>query len=71
MSTDRRAGETPPEQQGAKESPAAGSGKATAAALAAAVRAVETGERPAASFFNEAPRPARPAAPGPGTAPAG
>ncbi|MFF8372407.1 helix-hairpin-helix domain-containing protein [Streptomyces lydicus] len=82
MSTDRRAGETPPEQQGAKESPAAGSGKATAAALAAAVRAVETGERPAASFFNEAPRPARPAAPtttpdqgsgtgaGPGTAPA-
>ncbi|MFI9354231.1 helix-hairpin-helix domain-containing protein [Streptomyces lydicus] len=82
MSTDRRAGETPPEQQGAKESPAAGSGKATAAALAAAVRAVETGERPAASFFNEAPRPARPAAPttgpnqgpgtgaGPGTTPA-
>ncbi|MFJ6607272.1 helix-hairpin-helix domain-containing protein [Streptomyces lydicus] len=75
MSTDRRAGETPPEQQGAKESSAAGPGKATAAALAAAVRAVETGERPAASFFNEAPRPARPAAPatgiGPGTAPAG
>ncbi|MFI0787907.1 helix-hairpin-helix domain-containing protein [Streptomyces lydicus] len=81
MSTDRRAGETPPEQQGANESPAAGSGKATAAALAAAVRAVETGERSAASFFNEAPRPARPTAPttgpdrgpgtGPGTAPAG
>ncbi|MFH8681374.1 helix-hairpin-helix domain-containing protein [Streptomyces lydicus] len=81
MSTDRRAGETPPEQQGANESPAAGSGKATAAALAAAVRAVETGERSAASFFTEAPRPARPTAPttgpdrgpgtGPGTAPAG
>ncbi|MEE4423018.1 helix-hairpin-helix domain-containing protein [Streptomyces bugieae] len=38
-------------------------GKATAAALAAAVRAVESGERSAASFFADAPRPARPAAP--------
>ncbi|MCZ1010757.1 hypothetical protein O1L68_33165 [Streptomyces lydicus] len=38
------------------------SAKATADALAAAVRAVETGERTAASFFNDAPRPApRPA----------
>lgn len=43
------------------------SAKATADALAAAVRAVESGERPAASFFNEAPRsaprPAQSAAP--------
>ncbi|KOG50494.1 helix-hairpin-helix domain-containing protein [Streptomyces decoyicus] len=38
------------------------SAKATADALAAAVRAVESGERAAASFFNDAPRPAKPAA---------
>ncbi|MFG2289045.1 helix-hairpin-helix domain-containing protein [Streptomyces sp. NPDC048595] len=91
MSTDRLAGETPPEQEGAagtadarkaddtagpgqagpreagpgqaaQQAPAAGSGKATAAALAAAVRAVESGERSAASFFNS-PRPAPAAAP--------
>ncbi|TSB32488.1 hypothetical protein FNJ62_01810 [Streptomyces benahoarensis] len=39
-------------------------GEATAAALAAAVRAVESGERSAASFFSNAPRPpaTRPAA---------
>ncbi|MFE3881996.1 helix-hairpin-helix domain-containing protein [Streptomyces lydicus] len=44
------------------------SAKATADALAAAVRAVETGQRTAASFFNDAPRPTpRPA---PQTAPA-
>ncbi|MFE0192790.1 helix-hairpin-helix domain-containing protein [Streptomyces sp. NPDC058989] len=87
MSTDRLAGETPPEQEGAagtadarkaddaaapgeaaRQAPAAGSGKATAAALAAAVRAVESGERSAASFFTS-PRPAPaapPAAPAPG-----
>ncbi|WP_414505741.1 helix-hairpin-helix domain-containing protein [Streptomyces sp. NEAU-L66] len=46
-----------------KESPASGAAKATADALAAAVRAVESGERSAASFFNDAPRPAKPAAP--------
>ncbi|MFE7546355.1 helix-hairpin-helix domain-containing protein [Streptomyces platensis] len=46
-----------------KANPASGSAKATADALAAAVRAVESGERSAASFFNDAPRPARPAAP--------
>ncbi|WP_432144842.1 helix-hairpin-helix domain-containing protein [Streptomyces sp. bgisy084] len=46
----------------AKGTPASGSAKATADALAAAVRAVESGERSAASFFNAAPRPARPAA---------
>ncbi|WP_037838332.1 helix-hairpin-helix domain-containing protein [Streptomyces sp. NRRL S-337] len=47
------------------EAPAAAppAGTTTAAALAAAVRAVESGERSAASFFTEAPRPARPAAP--------
>ncbi|MFF8787511.1 helix-hairpin-helix domain-containing protein [Streptomyces sp. NPDC015125] len=56
------------------EAPAPGSGavreptvsapaNATADALAAAVRAVESGERTAASFFNDAPRPARQAAP--------
>ncbi|MFE3551488.1 helix-hairpin-helix domain-containing protein [Streptomyces kronopolitis] len=39
-----------------------GSAKATAEALAAAVRAVETGERSAASFFADTPRPAKPAA---------
>ncbi|GAA5612304.1 hypothetical protein CP981_08140 [Streptomyces platensis] len=47
----------------AKANPPSGSAKATADALAAAVRAVESGERSAASFFNDAPRPARPAAP--------
>ncbi|MFI2262469.1 helix-hairpin-helix domain-containing protein [Streptomyces tubercidicus] len=47
----------------AKGSPASAAGKATADALAAAVRAVESGERSAASFFNEAPRPAKSAAP--------
>nr|WP_237538412.1 helix-hairpin-helix domain-containing protein [Streptomyces sp. SID4951] len=46
-----------------KESPASGAAKATADALAAAVRAVESGERSATSFFNDAPRPAKPAAP--------
>lgn len=44
---------------------ASGSAKATAEALAAAVRAVETGERSAASFFADAPRPAKPAAAAP------
>ncbi|MEU8786204.1 helix-hairpin-helix domain-containing protein [Streptomyces sp. NPDC048637] len=52
-----------PGADAAKESPASGAAKATADALAAAVRAVESGERSAASFFNDAPRPARPAAP--------
>ncbi|MGW3010089.1 helix-hairpin-helix domain-containing protein [Streptomyces sp. NPDC001219] len=47
----------------AKGSAGSGAAKATAEALAAAVRAVESGERPAASFFNEAPRPAKPATP--------
>ncbi|MFF9478975.1 helix-hairpin-helix domain-containing protein [Streptomyces sp. NPDC014733] len=49
--------------EAAPGAPAPG-GKATAAALAAAVRAVESGERSAASFFADAPRPpaARPAA---------
>ncbi|ARF54546.1 helix-hairpin-helix domain-containing protein [Streptomyces gilvosporeus] len=43
--------------------PAPTSGAApTAAQLAAAVRAVESGERPAASFFTGAPRPTGPAA---------
>ncbi|MEU9503560.1 helix-hairpin-helix domain-containing protein [Streptomyces sp. NPDC048196] len=48
----------------ASEAPAAAppAGRTTAAALAAAVRAVESGERSAASFFTQAPRPARPAA---------
>ncbi|MEV4925130.1 helix-hairpin-helix domain-containing protein [Streptomyces roseoverticillatus] len=45
-----------PEAPGAPKS-------AVAEALAAAVRAVESGERSAASFFTEAPRPARKAAP--------
>ncbi|MFD5736093.1 helix-hairpin-helix domain-containing protein [Streptomyces sioyaensis] len=45
-----------------RDTAASGSAQATAAALAAAVRAVESGERSAASFFN-APRPAKPAAP--------
>ncbi|MBL1093871.1 MULTISPECIES: helix-hairpin-helix domain-containing protein [Streptomyces] len=56
------------------EAPAAAppAGRTTAAALAAAVRAVESGERSAASFFTEAPRPARPATPAkPAPAPAG
>ncbi|WP_058045138.1 helix-hairpin-helix domain-containing protein [Streptomyces roseifaciens] len=49
---------------GAEPAPAPGSPKsAVAEALAAAVRAVESGERSAASFFTEAPRPARKAAP--------
>ncbi|MFD9210524.1 helix-hairpin-helix domain-containing protein [Streptomyces sioyaensis] len=47
----------------ARDTAASGSAEATAAALAAAVRAVESGERSAASFFNDAPRPAKPAAP--------
>ncbi|MFI1158068.1 helix-hairpin-helix domain-containing protein [Streptomyces sioyaensis] len=47
----------------ARDTAASGSAQATAAALAAAVRAVESGERPAASFFTDAPRPAKPAAP--------
>ncbi|WP_199739452.1 helix-hairpin-helix domain-containing protein [Streptomyces klenkii] len=54
-----------PDAQSA-ERPAAGAPKsAVAEALAAAVRAVESGERAAASFFTEAPRaaPARKAAP--------
>lgn len=46
----------------AQDTAASGSAQATAAALAAAVRAVESGERSAASFFN-APPPAKPAAP--------
>lgn len=48
-----------------------GQRSAAAEALAAAVRAVESGERSAASFFNDAPaaRPAAPAAPAAPTAP--
>ncbi|MFI2189909.1 helix-hairpin-helix domain-containing protein [Streptomyces sioyaensis] len=46
-----------------RDTAASGSAQASAAALAAAVRAVESGERSAASFFNDAPRPAKPAAP--------
>ncbi|TMU97998.1 helix-hairpin-helix domain-containing protein [Streptomyces sp. DASNCL29] len=52
---------------GAESSGGGGKGRRSAAAeaLAAAVRAVESGERSAASFFNDAPaaRPAAPAAP--------
>ncbi|MGX1976700.1 helix-hairpin-helix domain-containing protein [Streptomyces kronopolitis] len=48
----------------ARSTGASGSAKATAEALAAAVRAVETGERSAASFFADTPRPAKPAAAG-------
>ncbi|MEU1819172.1 helix-hairpin-helix domain-containing protein [Streptomyces roseifaciens] len=49
---------------GAEPVPAAGPPKsAVAEALAAAVRAVESGERSAASFFTEPARPARKAAP--------
>ncbi|MEW9519078.1 helix-hairpin-helix domain-containing protein [Streptomyces tubercidicus] len=47
----------------AKGGPASAAAKATADALAAAVRAVESGERSAASFFNDASRPAKSAAP--------
>ncbi|MFC9233315.1 helix-hairpin-helix domain-containing protein [Streptomyces decoyicus] len=52
-----------PDSGAAQQPSVSASAKATADALAAAVRAVESGERPAASFFNDAPRPARPAAP--------
>ncbi|MEX2985131.1 helix-hairpin-helix domain-containing protein [Streptomyces sp. C36] len=58
------AAETP----GTPEEPGSARRSAVAEALAAAVRAVESGERPAASFFNEpkpAARPARPARPAP------
>nr|WP_274916668.1 helix-hairpin-helix domain-containing protein [Streptomyces sp. WZ-12] len=64
MSTDR-AGDNPPEQKAAVPGGRAGDGDggapqpgpaASVAALAAAVRAVESGERAAASFFAEAPR---------------
>lgn len=43
--------------------PVPASAKATADALAAAVRAVESGERAATEFFNDAPRPAKRTAP--------
>ncbi|MEE4588879.1 MULTISPECIES: helix-hairpin-helix domain-containing protein [Streptomyces violaceusniger group] len=59
-----RAAATPGDGAGEK-----GRRSAAAEALAAAVRAVESGERSAASFFNDAPA-RRPAAPTP-TAPAG
>ncbi|MGW2026616.1 helix-hairpin-helix domain-containing protein [Streptomyces decoyicus] len=52
-----------PDSGAAPQPSVSASAKATADALAAAVRAVESGERPAASFFNDAPRPARQAAP--------
>ncbi|MFC9240444.1 helix-hairpin-helix domain-containing protein [Streptomyces decoyicus] len=52
-----------PDSGAARQPSVSASAKATADALAAAVRAVESGERPAASFFNDAPRPARQAAP--------
>ncbi|MET7801068.1 helix-hairpin-helix domain-containing protein [Streptomyces decoyicus] len=52
-----------PDPGAARQPSVSASAKATADALAAAVRAVESGERAAASFFNDAPRPARPAAP--------
>ncbi|MFD0166569.1 helix-hairpin-helix domain-containing protein [Streptomyces decoyicus] len=51
-----------PDSGAAQRPSVSASAKATADALAAAVRAVESGERPAASFFNDAPRPAKPAA---------
>ncbi|MEV6565604.1 helix-hairpin-helix domain-containing protein [Streptomyces kronopolitis] len=55
--------ESPAAPTGAAQGTGApGSAKATAEALAAAVRAVETGERSAASFFADTPRPAKPAA---------
>ncbi|MEU9489905.1 helix-hairpin-helix domain-containing protein, partial [Streptomyces decoyicus] len=52
-----------PDSGAARQPSVSASAKATADALAAAVRAVESGERPATSFFNDAPRPARQAAP--------
>ncbi|MGX1761749.1 helix-hairpin-helix domain-containing protein, partial [Streptomyces lydicus] len=58
------AGDRAPDSGAARETAVPSSGKApasakaTADALAAAVRAVETGQRTAASFFNDAPRPA-------------
>ncbi|MGW7023966.1 helix-hairpin-helix domain-containing protein [Streptomyces decoyicus] len=52
-----------PDSGAAQRPSVSASAKATADALAAAVRAVESGERAAASFFNDAPRSARPAAP--------
>ncbi|MEU6330100.1 helix-hairpin-helix domain-containing protein [Streptomyces sp. NPDC047049] len=51
-------GDRAPGSGAARETAVPASGKATADALAAAVRAVESGERTAASFFNDAPRPA-------------
>ncbi|MEU8826420.1 helix-hairpin-helix domain-containing protein [Streptomyces sp. NPDC048636] len=63
------AGEGAEAEAEAAPDPASGKGKRSAAAeaLAAAVRAVESGERSAASFFNE-PAPARRPAPGPAPA---
>ncbi|MGW7492049.1 helix-hairpin-helix domain-containing protein [Streptomyces sp. NPDC054786] len=52
-----------PDSGAGQDAPVSASAKSTADALAAAVRAVESGERSAASFFNEAPRPAKPATP--------
>ncbi|SEF07393.1 UvrD-like helicase C-terminal domain-containing protein [Streptomyces sp. 2112.3] len=52
------AGDRAPGSGAARETAVPASGKATADALAAAVRAVESGERTAASFFNDTPRPA-------------
>lgn len=57
------AGDRAPASGAARETAVPASAKATADALAAAVRAVESGERTAASFFNDAPRPAKKAAP--------
>ncbi|MFD7107487.1 helix-hairpin-helix domain-containing protein, partial [Streptomyces celluloflavus] len=54
---------TPPKTATPAPSGDSGPAAATAAALAAAVRAVESGERSAASFFAEAPRHTAPAAP--------
>ncbi|MFF2923993.1 helix-hairpin-helix domain-containing protein [Streptomyces celluloflavus] len=54
---------TPPRTATPAPSGNSGPAAATAAALAAAVRAVESGERSAASFFAEAPRRTAPAAP--------
>ncbi|MGW5941489.1 helix-hairpin-helix domain-containing protein [Streptomyces celluloflavus] len=54
---------TPPKTATPAPSGNSGPAAATAAALAAAVRAVESGERSAASFFAEAPRRTAPAAP--------
>ncbi|GGY00036.1 helix-hairpin-helix domain-containing protein [Streptomyces hiroshimensis] len=58
----RRGAEHPTAPQAARSAPGSPT-NAVAEALAAAVRAVESGERSAASFFTEAPRPARKAAP--------